>query len=362
MALVGLAVGAYVVSGFLAANDWNPTALVKFSPEDEEAFAYAEGLLGDVVAAPGLGHDGKFYFSQAMDPFYLDPQTHAVHLDRPTYRAQRMLYPTIAGGFGLAGPEFTAWSLIVVNVLALGVGTGLTAVLAREMGLSAVFGAAFLFNPGVLVSALIDTAEVFATLFFVLAVLLVLRNKAGWASVALTASVLSRETMIIAVVGLLVYQLVRRERPGWHTALPFVIPGMWWLYLRSRLGDLTDSVQDTQAVGVPFKGFLDAFAGWTSQPVDYVDLTMGVVLMAIAILLVWRTWRSPRLIGAMVVGFSAIAVLMVEPVWMNYFDSSRALAPMITAYMLLVPSQTRPAIEPTDPHDEGALVGSDGLA
>lgn len=335
MGLAAMVVAGLVIASLLSANGWNPTALVKFTPEDPQAFEYAEGLLGNVVAAPGLGHDGKFYFSQAMDPFYLSPEEHAVYLDRPTYRAQRMLYPTLAGAFGLAGPEFIAWALIGVNILGIGIGTTITAMLAQDMGLSAIYGAAFVFNPGVLVSAMIDTAEVLATLFFVLAVLLLHRRKAFAASIALTASVLSRETMVIAVIGLVAYLLFRRRKLGWHLILPFAVPGAWWIYLRARLGSLTDSVQDTQAVGAPFEGFIGAFQRWISAPIDYPDLIMGVVLMTVAFLLVARTIKTPRLLGAMVIGFAGIAVLMVEPVWYRYFDSSRVVAPLVTAYVLL---------------------------
>jgi hypothetical protein len=356
MGVVAIAFGIYAVSGILAANYGNPTALIKFSPADPAAFSYAEGLLGDVVPSPGLGHDGKFYFTQAMDPFYLNPEQNAIYLDRPTYRAQRMLYPTIAGAFGLGSPTFVAWALIIVNVLALGVGTTITALLARELGISALFGVVFLFNPGVLVSTVIDTAEVLATLFFVLAVLLLMRNRMLGASVALTASVLSRETMILAVIGLIGYRLFRKQRLAWHLALPFVIPGAWWLYLRFRLGDLTDSVQDIRAVGVPFKGLLEAFSGWLSPPVAYIDMAMGIALMAIAVMLVWRTVRSPQLVGAMAVGFALIAILMVEPVWEKYWDSSRALAPMFTAYVLLVFSQPFGVDRKLDP-GEAVLVG-----
>lgn len=352
MGIGAIVIGALLVASLLAAHGWNPTALIKFSPTDGEAYAYAEGLLGDVVAAPGLGHDGKFYFSQAMDPLYLEPATHAVHLDRPTYRAQRMLYPTIAAMLGLAGPTLTAWALIGVNLLGLGVGTAATSLLAREMGLSSVFGAAFVFNPGVLVASMIDTAEVLATLFFVLSVLLVLRNRQLLASLALTGAVLSRETMVIAVVGLAVYTLWMRRRVPWHLALPVVIPGLWWVYLRARLGGLTDTVQDTQAVGAPFEGFLGALGHWVNSPVDLPDLVMGVVLMAVAGLLVWRAFRSPNVLGAMVAGFSVLAVMLAEPVWMRYFDSSRALAPMITAYVLLaVPGARAPVFARTE-HDE----------
>ena len=77
-----------------------------------DELAYGEEILGDVVPSGGFGHDGKYYFMQAMDPFFMSPEDHAAYLlDRPTYRAQRMVYPTLAGGFGLLPAQAISWSL-----------------------------------------------------------------------------------------------------------------------------------------------------------------------------------------------------------------------------------------------------------
>jgi hypothetical protein len=41
----------------------------------------------------------------------------------------------------------------------------------------------------------------------------------------------------------------------------------------------------------------------------------------------------------MAVGHAGIAVVMTMPVWEAYFDSVRVLAPLITIYILMVPSE-----------------------
>ena len=87
-----------------------------------------------------LGHDGRFFFVQGNDPWVLEPEVNAVVLDRPLYRSQRMFYPLLAGGFGLFSPEGVVWGLLVVNVIAMGLGTWAVAVLAVEMGLSSWSG------------------------------------------------------------------------------------------------------------------------------------------------------------------------------------------------------------------------------
>lgn len=338
---LSIGVALYVTIPLLAGNNWNPSVLIKFPEANPAQLAYGNEHLDEVIPAGGDGHDGKYYFMQAMDPFYLEPGSHADLLDRPSYRAQRMLYPTLAGGFGALPPMATAWNLWGLNMIAIAIGGWLTALLARDMGLSAWFGLAFVFNPGVLISGLIDTAEVLAMVFFIGAALALGRRRPVMGSVLLTLAALSRETMILAAIGAVVYMWRTEKRVHPSMAAPFLASIAWWIYLRSRIGYLDSTVQDIQAVGVPFRGFYDAVQRWMTRPETLVDLLMGVVLLVVSLLVAWHAWRRPSLLGYMTAGFALIAVTMVGDVWKFYFDASRALAPVITTYVLMVPAGNR---------------------
>jgi hypothetical protein len=336
--LISIAVGLYVSMPLLEGNDWNPSVLIKFPEARADQLAYGNEMLGEVVPAGGDGHDGKYYFMQAMDPFYSQPDDHAFLLDRPSYRAQRMLYPTVAGGFGLLSPEATAWSLWGVNMIALAIGGWLTARLAIELGLSAWFGLAFVFNPGILVSSLIDTSEVFAMVFFMASALALTRHRYLAGAAFLSLAALSRETMILAAIGAIAYIWKTERKVPLVLGLPFITSAVWWLYLRTQIGYLDSGVQDVAAVGLPFRGFYDAVQLWMSRPDRSVDMLFGVILLVISLLIVKHAWRRPSLLGYMTAGFALVAISMVGDVWKFYFDASRALAPVITAYILMVPA------------------------
>ena len=332
--LIGIAIGLYVTVPLLAGNDWNPSTLIKFPESRPDQLAYGNEMLGEVVPAPGDGHDGKFFFMQATDPFYLEPDSHAHLLDRPSYRAQRMVYPTLAGGFGLLPPMATAWSLWIVNIIAIGVGGWLTAKLAQELGLSAWFGLAFVLNPGILVSTLIDTAEVLALLFMLSGALFVLRGRTGLAVTFLTLAALTRETMILATVGAIAFIWYEKRSVPWSYSIPFAASGVWWVYVHTRLAGIDTALQDTQAIGPPLKGFVDAMQRWLAEPGSEVDMAMGVLLLVLSVAIAWRALRHRSLLLLMAAGFSLVSVLMVEQVWHFYFDSSRALVPLMTVYIL----------------------------
>lgn len=344
LGVIAVAFSVFVVGRILAAYDFNPTTTIKFGEVFTEQNDYAEDLLGDLVLAPQAGHDGKYFFVQAMDPFYFEPNVHAVHLDRPSYRAQRMVYPTLASLGGILTPEATAWGLIVVNVVAMAVGTIYTGLLASRLGLSWLFGVAFLLNPGLQVDLTIDGAGVVAMAAMVAGIYYMMEEDLWAAAVAMSISSLARETMLIAAAGLGAYFWYRKHRIQWRMVVPVLAVGAWWFYVHWRLDEGLS--QDVQALSLPFVGFAQALQGWLATPGSSMDLVFGCVLLIISIVVVIRSVQRPTALGWAVSGFALLGTMLSEPVWRNWFDSSRALAPVLTAFVLLAvtPSAAHPVL------------------
>lgn len=339
LAVLAVAFSALLVGRLLAPNDFDPSTTIKFGEVFEEHNEYGTNLLGDIALAPMAGHDGKFFFTQAMDPFYLEPDVHAIYLDRPTYRAQRMAYPTMASLGGLLPAKATAWGLIVVNILGMAVGTVYSGLVATRMGLSNWFGLAFLVNPGMIVDLGIDGAGVVAMAAMMAGVYYFLAGDLVPAAISLSVAALSRETMLIAAVGLAAFYWYKNRRVAWVLAMPWIAVAFWWVYLHWRLED--GLAQDTQALDLPFVGFGNAFAGWLNTPGSTIDLAVGCILLIIAVVVLIRSARTPTALGWAVSGFAVLGIFMSEPVWERWFDSTRALAPVVTTYILLIPSLSR---------------------
>jgi hypothetical protein len=132
--LVGL-VGQLVVIGvFLAREKGNPEWFVHFG-HTSSALPLARKVLGPDVPVPNPnGSDGQSYWILAHDPLLLHPDQNARYIDRPVYRAQRILYPALAAPFRLGGEHALLWGLIVVNVLAMMAGCLVTGLLSLELG------------------------------------------------------------------------------------------------------------------------------------------------------------------------------------------------------------------------------------
>jgi hypothetical protein len=322
---------AALVAGALAAFDWDATVFVSFGSTDPSR-EFAEQRLGEVVLRGELGHDGKFFFVQANDPWLLDPSNHAEILDFPVYRSQRMVYPLLAGGFGLFGPEAVVWGLLVVNVVAMAVGTLGAARLARSLGGSPWWGLAFPANLGFLYALTIDSGGVVAAAFAIWAVAFLYENRLRPGIALLAASALTREVMLISAAGIAVWLWSRDQRRQalYVAGVPALALGIWEIYIRIRLGPDPHGVD---ALGLPLVGLLRAIPGWLDDP---ITLAAGACIVAFILIYVIRWWNTRSLLGWAFLGFVPLALMMTEKVWTLIFDFTRAVAPLMTATLLLV--------------------------
>jgi hypothetical protein len=332
--LVALLFSSVVATRALADADWNPTLFTAFGEKAFPTREYAEERLDDVFLRPEQGHDGKFYFVQANDPWLLDPEENASVLDRPLYRSQRMLYPVLAGVGGLLGPQAIVWSMLIVNLMALGVGSWVVARIATEMGISAWWGLAFGLNIGFISEINIGGAGVVAAACAFGAVLCAMRHKVLAAAVLLTLAALTREAMLIAALGTALWIWWREERRD--AVAPLVVPVFavigWAVYVRMRIGSPGVSPK-VEEIGWPFVGLIEAFRNWLTDP---FDLLAGLAIVFVILLFARRVITTPHVVGWAFAGFALLAVLFTEQVWHSFFDITRAVAPIITSFVLLV--------------------------
>lgn len=316
----------------LAQNDWNPTIFTAFGESDQAIREYAEARLEDVILRPHLGHDGRFFFVQGNDPWLVDPDENASVLDRPTYRSQRMLYPVLASAGGLLGPEGVTWGMIVVNVLAMASGAMAAAAIAIRLGGSPWWGITFPLNIGLISEFSVGGAGIVAAAAAFGAILYLMDRRLAIATVLIVASVLSREVMVVTAIGGAGYLFFKGERrPAMIFATtPVLGAALWALFLRARLPADGDVVAGN--LGVPFAGFLENLPNWIEDP---IELAVGLVTVLVLLFLSIRAIRFPSLLAWGFALFAPLAFLLTGPVWDGYFNISRAVAPVYTAYILL---------------------------
>ena len=331
--IVAMVIGLLIVAASLIRHDGDIAGLIKFGAGDTvaERTAHVEDVLGrDVATVDLLGHDGSMFFLQALDPFFIDDE-HAVHLDRPVYRAQRMLFPTIAGGLGLLPAEAVLWSMALVNVAAIALGTLGTARLAQRLGGSPWLGLTFALNPGIVFEFDISGAGILAFACAIWGTLAVMDRRLRSAVLWFCAAVLAREVMLLYLAGVCCHQLWSNRRIPWLLGgVPALTAAAWAGYIRLRL-ESHDGVQEVQEFGMPFGGMVDASENWFADPIRLAVIAAVIVVMP---LLVVRAFQRPNPMAWGALGFVLLAILMTRQVWWNFFDISRAIAPVMTAYLV----------------------------
>jgi hypothetical protein len=313
---------------------FDPSIFLALGEETPVQTAYARRLLGDVVTRPSYGHDGKFFFAQANDPWYLEPERHAAAIDWPIYRGQRMLYPMIAGGFGFLPPGAVAWSMLVTNLTAMAVGALLGALLAARMGVSTWVGLAVPLNIGLIFEVDIGGAGVLAYVFCLGAVYALAIERDWVAAFLLGAGALSREVMVAFAIGLVMLFWLDERRLRWRLVItPVVAMALWQMYLQVRVAGWSGLGGAPRIFSVPFLGMLEAIESWTGDP---IRLTLIVAILAAVARFVPLALKSRLPIAWGALPFVALTVVLSVEVWREPFDLSRALAPALTALPFLV--------------------------
>ena len=345
MIFVALLIAVAAALRLLAVADWDPTAFTAFGDEAVEITDYAEAKLGREVKTRILqGHDGKFFFVQANDPLVLDPAENAAVLDRPIYRSQRMLYPLLAGGAGLFSPEVIVWTLILINVSGLVVGSWAVGAIAVKHGLSAWWGLAFLFNVGLLSELYIDGAGIVAFALACLGALALENERPGWAAAAFAGAALTREVMLAFVGSVAFVWMIRKNAIPWLVAVPAVLAALVWAaYLRVQIPAISGIDQVREITLVPFSGLAGAVTSGMATLIDF--MVMGFFVLLILVVL-WRARTSNVYLTWGAVGFAVLAPFLTMFVWQKSFDISRALAPLVTAFLIEFALARRRSLEP----------------
>ncbi len=214
-----------------------------------------------------IGYDGQFVYQIARQPLGA-----AAYLDIPAYRYQRILYPLAGRWLAFGQPALIPYMLIILNLIALTVGSYIMSLILAQHGLSRWYAVTVGLFAGQLVSLRLDLNEPFALTFALLAIYTFeketarqLKNDGQFSyrlgAVYLSLSMLSKETSLLFVGGYLAYFfLTHKWWPLLETSLislgPFAI---WQAILWATLGEigLRSGGQGATAFSlIPFGGLL----------------------------------------------------------------------------------------------------------
>ncbi len=142
------------------------------------------------------GYDGQFAYQIARHPLSAAP-----YLDIPAYRYQRIFYPLLARLLAFGQTALIPWTLLLINVMAIGAGTWATEQLLLDLRVSRWHALTYGLYGGQLLSLRTDLNEPLAQAWVQLAILAWLKKRPFLMVVAFSLAALTKETTLIFYFG-----------------------------------------------------------------------------------------------------------------------------------------------------------------
>jgi hypothetical protein len=286
--------------------------------------AFIENELGPVKCLDDLGHDGQVNYLIARDPFNLrHTNTVMGPWDNPPYRFRRILYPLLAGGFGLFGPRAAVYGLALWLVIGAGLIAAASASLSASWELPGSVLLLALLNPGTYLSAQVLTNDVLATGLALSGLALWVRGREFAAVLLLAAAVLTRETSILVSLSLaLTVARQRGIRAALALALAAALPCVCWsLWVKWTIPG-TDGFEN---LGPPFVGLFRSIFLWK----DPTAVVFGMLAIALIMGSLWIALAVDNLfVRVSCLAWVCLAAVMSVEVWDHPGNVLRALSPL----------------------------------
>jgi len=286
------------------------------------------------------GYDGQFAYYMALDPLNA-----RYHMDSPSYRYGRVLYPAIAWVTALGQPGAIPYTLLAINLLAITATVWVLGAFLRRRGLSAWWAAVYGFFPGLMICVATDLTEPLAYFLGTAALLLLLEREPPllvWAGFVFALAMLARETTaVFVVVGAAWLAFGSREgqriASGRSVALllaiAFVPYGAYRLLLDRWLGT---GLQEDKVSPTPFGGFADYPLDDRHRLILFVVIVPALIWLALA---VWSAFRSGFDVArALLTSSVAVFIVWLPPdVYIGLQSAYRVLVPIVVSAVLLLP-------------------------
>ena len=299
------------------------------------------------------GYDGQFFWRLAVDPaqWDLDRPHHGVMFDS-AYRPPRIAYPALAWALAGGHREWVATTLVAVNVLAYAAIAGLGALIAQGSRRPALTGLLVATTPGLVYALSRDLSDAVTLAALLAGIVALQRGRFGWATVAWTGAVLSREQALVVIAGYGLWRLAGLARQGWQARpaladLPWLLPPVvtvaWQALVWARVGELPFAASQDANFTLPFVALGPTLVDWVQGDVPPWDDVVPFQF-ALAVLLVVLAFRFGREQladddGWMLVSLGLVVVVAVSfgvKVWDGPADLRQVLDVFALSWVVLL--------------------------
>lgn len=290
------------------------------------------------------GNDGQMFLTLALDPLQRLPGTSAA-LDNPIYRGKRLFFPLLGWLTGLGQPALIPWTLLLVNIVSIGLAVFLLAQWFESQGQSPAWSLAFLAVPSVWIALSLSMAELVDTTLLIAAILSYRMQRIRLTAVLVAFAVLTRETSLLLWAGLTVSAVIDRRRKQLRWLLPAPLPLLGLVaYLKLAVPQPPGLVVAGfgPAFGWPFQGLLtkaDQLLLWPPSAEAIYDRGVFLLLLATVALdlLVILRRRELRPVSVVLLCYLLPFLCVTAQVYARFPDYTRVMIYFYTLAVMALP-------------------------
>ncbi len=290
-------------------------------------------------------HDGRYFYPLARSfPGISDA---APYLDRPAYRSQRILFPTLArilhpwgDGSGLI------WTMFVIGVFGVFLSGFATGAISWLLGGKTWPAALIPLSYGSWVSLRITVPDPLAYGLAFSAIAFSLSNRHRWAIAAGVCAVLTRESSWLLILGFAIWR--RDRRAITFAGLPALAVILWAAAV--RLMQLPAPSQGSEVVEftAPFVGLYNSARFWSLgyEPLGFISL---IPVLGLGILAVTKRGLRHPLVWPLTLELALISVLNVDVLGPERNGSRMAIPVLALASVALLTPHAQRFVERPGP-------------
>jgi len=306
----------------LARKDGNVTALLNVGDHAASRPFVERDFTTDpagVVLVRGFGHDGQQFY--VVTRSVTDLQQIDGNVDRPRYRARRILFPLLASPFPAGAP--TVWAMFAISLLSVGTAAVAAGRLARRLGGPVWLGLAVALTPALLIGVRASLGDALAFSLALWGVVL-WRRHLGWAVLLFALAALTRETTLVVPAACF---LLGRRRQRLALVIPFAVYGAWSLTVSQLVHDRL-SQESSSPVADALRQFAPPFQAWRDLGLGSTTVRLAIVLTAASLLSAWVLRRRLPEIAIWLVADSILVIISGTGVAEDVLNYAR-LTPLV---------------------------------
>ena len=324
------------------------TSLIRFGEHHQQDLAPELAGVPVYLVPHHDGFDGQYYAHMALHPPWIHHDL-IDHYDFPTYRLRRIFLPALAWGLGLGKPLWIVHIYSFFNVLAwLALAWLLTAWLPLYHWSNFGRWTGCLLAAGVLESLRGSLTDLPSLLMLLAGMRWWEMQRPRLGSLVFSASVLTRETMALSLLGLL-WPIPPSRRGFARVAVVgglIVLPtALWTLYVLHYFPSSSGSTGVEGNFNWPFRAVVgtatDALEHLRHGPDDngrYTFRLITIFSFAVQVGVVLTGWRRGPQWLRIALPFMALFPFLGLPVWEGPWGMWRAILPVTVAFCFLLPA------------------------